>query len=174
MYWYDSVQNPYICIMMKNKLLILILVLLPVAGDAAHIRVPEPEIMQFIVNFDREISGLLDAYLEAVPECPVYPDTPVRLWVLDLAWIRADAAITEAETLITVFSDSTEEVWLSYLDSSAAYLNVFSEIQRTYHLPDVPDSSICIELENELLIADSLWRIDEMKFFALFTEEEIQ
>ncbi len=174
MYWYDSVQNPYICSMMKKILSILILVLLPAAGDAALIRVPEPQIMQFIVNFDREISGLLDAYLEAVPECPVYPDTPVRLWVLDLAWIRADAAISEAETLITVFSDSTEVVWLSYLDSSAEYLRVFSKIQRTYHQTDVPDSSICIELENELLIADSLWRIDEMKFFELFTEEENQ
>lgn len=160
--------------MMKKITFILVLVLLPVDGYTASSSIPEPEIMQFIVNFDREISGLLDAYLEAVPECPVYPDTPVRLWVLDLAWIRADAAITEAETLITVFSGSTEEIWLSYLDSSVEYLRVFSDIQRTYHLADVPERSVCIELENALLTADSLWRIDEMKFFELFTEEENQ
>jgi len=160
--------------MMKILFLILVLVLLPADGYTASSSIPEPEIMQFIVNFDREISGLLDAYLEAVPECPVYPDTPVRLWVLDLAWIRADAAITEAETLKTVFSDSTEEVWLSYLDSSSEYLMVFSVIQRTYHQEEVPESSVCIELENALLIADSIWRIDEMKLFELFTEEESQ
>ena len=160
--------------MMKKIIFILVLVLLPVDGYTASSSIPEPEIMQFIVNFDREISGLLDAYLEAVPECQVYPDTPVRLWVLDLAWIRADAAITEAETLITVFSGSTEEIWLSYLDSSVEYLRAFSDIQRTYHQADVPERSVCIELENALLTADSLWRIDEMKFFELFTEEENQ
>ncbi|NOQ22851.1 MAG: hypothetical protein GQ565_09445 [Candidatus Aegiribacteria sp.] len=152
----------------------LILVLLPVEEHTAEIRVPEPQIMQFIVTFDREISGLLDSYLEAVPECPVYPDTPVRLWVLDLAWIRADAAISEAENLITVFPDSTAEVWLSYLNSSKEYLRVFSDIQRTYHQTGVPESTVCIELENALLITDSIWRIDEMKFFKLFTKEENQ
>lgn len=167
-------QNSYICITMKTILLILILALLPVEGNTAEVRIPEPQVIQFIVNFDREISGLLDAYLEAVPECPVYPDTPVRLWVLDLAWIRADAAINEAEALITIFSDSTAEVWSSYLNSSKEYLEVFSNIQRTYHQTGVPESSVCIELENELLIADSLWRIDEMKLFVLFTEEDDQ
>jgi hypothetical protein len=159
---------------MKTILSTLILVLLPVEGHAAQTRIPEPHIMQFIVNFDREISGLLDAYLEAVPECPVYSDTPVRLWVLDLAWIRADAAINEAEILVTVFTDSTAAAWLSYLSSSAAYLRAFSDIQRTYHETVVPDPSVCIELENELLLADSLWRIDEMNLFELFTEEEDQ
>ncbi len=147
-------------------------VLLPVEGHAAEVGIPDPGIMQFLANFDREISGLFDAYLEAVPECPVYSDTPVRLWVLDLAWIRADAAINEAETLNSMFTESTSEVWLSYLNSSKEYLRVFSDIQRTYHQTCVPESSVCIELENGLLTADSLWRIDEMKLFELFTEEE--
>ncbi len=159
---------------MKAIMYIFVLGLLPVEIYAAQTVIPEPAIMQFIVNFDREISGLLDAYLEAVPECPVYPDTPVRLWVLDLAWIRADAAICEAETLVTVFSDSIAVAWLSYLDSSAAYLRVFSEIQRTYHETPVPDHSVSIELEDELLIADSLWRYYEMNLFKMFTEEENQ
>ncbi len=158
---------------MKTMLFILVLGLLPAEIYAAQTMIPEPAIMQFIVNFDREISGLMDAYLEAVPECPVYPDTPVRLWVLDLAWIRADAAISEAETLVTVFSDSIAEAWSSYLDSSTEYLRAFSEIQRTYHETVVPDHSVCIELENELLIADSLWRHYEMNLFKMFTEEEI-
>lgn len=147
---------------------------MPVAGNTAETGIPETHVMQFIVNFDREISGLLDAYLEAVPECPVYLDTPVRLWVLDLAWLRADAAINEAEALGSVFSDSIAEVWSSYLNSSREYLEVFSDIQRTYHLTVVPECSVCIELENRLLIADSLWRTDEMEFFELFTEEENQ
>ena len=173
MNWYDSVQNPYISSMMKKISFILIPALISALLFAAEARIPEPQIMEFIVNFDREIAGLLDAYLEAVPECPVYPETPVRLWVLDLAWIRADAAITEAETLIAIFSDSTAEMWLSYLTSSKEYLRVFSDIQRTYHQADVPEHSVCIELENQLLSADSLWRIDEMKLFELFTEEDI-
>lgn len=167
-------QNSYICIMNKVILSILIPALLPVAGHTAEVGVPDPQVMRFIVNFDREISGLLDAYLEAVPECPVYPDTPVRLWVLDLAWIRVDAAINEAEALGSVFSDSTAEAWSSYLNSSREYLGVFSDIQMTYHLTVVPECSACIELENRLLIADSLWRIDEMEFFELFTKEENQ
>ena len=158
---------------MKTILSILVLGFLPVEMYADQTMIPEPAIMQFIVNFDREISGLMDAYLEAVPECPVYPDTPVRLWVLDLAWIRANGAICEAETLAAVFSDSIAEAWLSYLDASAAYLSVFSDIQRTYHETVVPDHSVCIELENELLIADSLWRHYEMTLFKMFTEEEI-
>ncbi|MCK4806452.1 MAG: hypothetical protein KAT09_02335 [Candidatus Aegiribacteria sp.] len=160
--------------MMKTILSILILALLPVEGHTAETRILEPQVMQFLINFDREISGLLDAYLEAVPECPVYPDTPVRLWVLDLAWIRADAAINEAETLGTAFSDSTTEVWLAYLNSSKEYLRVFTDIQRTYHQTVVPESTVCIELENGLLSADSLWRIDEIRFFKLFTEEDNQ
>jgi len=159
---------------MKTIFFILILVLIPAEGHSAETSIPEPQVMQFIVNFDREISGLLDAYLEAVPECPVYPDTPVRLWVLDLAWIRADAAISEAETLITLFSDSTAEVWSSYLNSSMEYLRVFSNIQRTYHQTAVPESTLCINLENALLITDSLWRVDEMEFFELFMKEENQ
>ncbi len=160
--------------MIRKIVSILFLSLVTAVGYTSEVRIPEPQVMQFIVNFDREISGLLDAYLEAVPECPVYPDTPVRLWVLDLAWIRADAAINEAEALGSVFSDSTAEAWSSYLNSSKEYLRVFSDIQKTYHQTGVPECSVCIELENRLLIADSLWRIDETELFELFTEEDNQ
>jgi len=128
------------------------------------------------MDMDREIEGLLDAYLEAVPECPVHPDTPVRLWVLDLAWLRADAVINEAETLNTgsFLSGSTMEVWSEYLFSSKEYLNVFLEIQQAYHNTDVPDSILCIELENELLNIDSIWSVDETNLFESFVEEEVQ
>lgn len=162
--------------MMKNILLILILALIPVAGKAVAAHLPEPRTMQLIVDTDREIAGLLDAYLEAVPECPVYPDTPIRLWVLDLAWLRADAAISEIKLINegAVFSDSTVDVWEAYLFSSTEYLRVFSEIQRIYHQTNVPDGAVCIELESMLLNIDSLWHIHETRLFELFAEEEVR
>ena len=169
-------QNSYIPGMKKILFLALVFSLVPHAAKTVEAQLAEPRSMQLIVNLDREISGLLDAYLEAVPECPVHPDTPVRLWVLDLAWLRADAAIDEAETLLygSLPSDSAAEAWTSYLASSIEYLNVFSEIQRTYHQTAVPESTICIELENSILYTDSVWRTDEIKLFELFAKEEMQ
>lgn len=162
--------------MMKKILFTLILMVFPSAGNEVVARVPEPQTMQLIIDFDREIAGLLDAYLEAVPECPVYTDTPVRLWVLDLAWLRADAAIEEVEIINTEaeFSDSTAKAWSAYFLSSKEYLRVFSEIQSAYHQTTVPESTVCIELESKLLNIDSLWRIDETELFVLFVEEEVQ
>jgi len=159
--------------MMRKILFILITILISSSGIADEVMPGESQTWQFIVNFDREISGLLDAYLEAVPECPVYPDTPIRLWVLDLAWIRADAAIQEAETIGMLMSDSLAALWSLYLESSREYLSLFGDIQNTYHQSGTPDSAICIELETELLKADSLWRSNEMKLFELYVGEEL-
>lgn len=169
-------KNSYIPTTMKILFFALILAIVPYPLNAVGPRLPEPQTMQLIMNLDREISGLLDAYLEAVPECPVYPDTPVRLWVLDLAWLRAEAAIDEFERLNTgaTFSDSTAEAWSAYLLSSKEYLRVFSVIQGTYHQAGVPESTVCIELESELLSIDSLWRINETELLELFVEEEAQ
>lgn len=161
---------------MKTLFLALILAIIPYPLNAVGSRLPEPQTMQLIINLDREISGLFDAYLEAVPECPAYPDTPVRLWVLDLAWLRAEAAIDEVEILNTgaTFSDSTAEAWSAYFLSSKEYLRVFSVILGTYHQTDVPESTVCIALESELLDIDSMWRINETELFELFVEEEAQ
>lgn len=161
---------------MKILFYALILAIMPCAVNAVEHRLLEPLTMDLIIDLDREISGLLDAYLEAVPECPVYSDTPLRLWVLDLAWLRADAAIKEIETLNAevVFSDSTAEVWSAFLISSKEYLSVFSEIQGIYHRTGVPESTVCIKLESELLNIDSLWRLDEIELFELSVKEEVQ
>jgi hypothetical protein len=134
----------------------------------------EPRATPFLVDLDREIAGLLDAYLEAVPECPACSDTPLRLWVLDLAFIRADAAMLEAETIDMQFSGSIEEAWLQYLDSSREYIRIFLQIQNAYHSESLPEATECVELENNLLIADSLWRIDETELFELLSKEENQ
>ena len=127
-----------------------------------------------IVNLDREMAGLLDAYLEAVPECPITSETPVRLWLLDVAWLRAAAALDSAETLDihSISSHDLAEAWTSYLNASQQYLNVFRTIQIAYREVIPPDSEVCIELENQLLEYDSLWSLKEAVFFELFAEEE--
>lgn len=130
-----------------------------------------------LVDLDREVSGLLDAYLEAVPECPVMPDTPLRLWLLDLAWLRAEAAIDELMELDgeALFSDdSSRIVWTEYVTLTGNLFNVFSEIQTAYHGPGLPDSALSVELEVRLLEADSAWRRSEMVLFELLSEEGIQ
>ncbi len=162
--------------MMKNVFLMFVVVVSMTVSYPADAQVPDSQTMSFLMDMNREIEALLDAYLEAIPECPVHPDTPVRLWVLDLAWLRADAVISEAVTLNTasLFSESTIKAWTEYLLSSKEYLNVFLEIQQVYHDADVPDSALCIELENKLLNIDSIWNIDETNLFKSFVEEEVQ
>ncbi|MBD3277534.1 MAG: hypothetical protein GF388_04465 [Candidatus Aegiribacteria sp.] len=129
---------------------------------------------EFLVNMDREISGILDAYLEAVPECPVRIDTPLRLWVLDLSWLRAEAVLEEAEAMgVQGISDTLRTVWNEYLSASRNCFRVLSEIQRIYHQPSLPPESLSIELENELLQADSVWRIAEERLFELIAENEV-
>jgi len=158
--------------MMKTQFTLIAALVLFTAGFAVA-RAPGSDAMQLIIDLDREIAGLLDVYLEAVPECPVDPDTPLRLWVLDLAWLRADAALSRIDLSLTGVPDNVQDEWSAYLLSGQEYLRVFSEIQRTYHQTAVPDSSICIMLENDLLYVDSMWRIREKELFELFAEEEM-
>ncbi|MFO8183842.1 MAG: hypothetical protein R6U39_06670 [Candidatus Aegiribacteria sp.] len=136
-----------------------------------------PGTFPLLVDLDREVSGLLDAYLEAVPECPVLPDTPLRMWLLDLAWLRAGAAIDElmeldGEALFP--EDSSRSVWDEYVTLTGNLFEVFSEIQSAYHGPLLPDSAVSVELEARLLEADSAWRRSEMVLFELLSEEGIQ
>ncbi|MCD4847786.1 MAG: hypothetical protein K8R76_06315 [Candidatus Aegiribacteria sp.] len=161
--------------MMKILSVILYISSLLISAGSAQAQRLSDSCLDVIVDLDREMAGLLDAYLEAVPECPITPETPVRIWVLDVAWLRANAALDIAETLDihTISSDNLSEAWTGYLNSSQQYLNVFRIIQKTYHEDILPDSYLCIELENQLLEYDSLWSLEETTFFELLAEEEI-
>lgn len=132
------------------------------------------EAVALLVDLDREVSGLLDAYLEAVPECPVLQDTPLRVWLLDLAWLRAGAAIDELMELdvdALLPDDSSRVVWTEYVTLTGDLYDVFSEIQSAYHGPRLPDSGLSVGLEVMLLEADSAWRRSEMALFELLSEE---
>lgn len=129
--------------------------------------------LDFLRNLDIEVAGLLDAYLEAVPECPARPDTPIRLWVLDVAWLRVNGALDTALELDSTSFDPyfPSQEWEAYLQASGDCLAVFGTISETYHLDSVPDSMRCIELETDLLRADSLWRVAESNLFMRLAEE---
>lgn len=150
------------------------LLLVLVAAEAAAAAVSDDDIA-VLIELDREMSGLLDAYLEAVPECPVHPDTPIRLWVIDLAWLRAEAAIQRAVALPPPVApaDSAGDCWSDYLAAADEYFNVFSQVQRVYHGVTLPGSTLCLELENSLIVADSIWHLSEMTLFETIAEEDL-
>ncbi|OPL19457.1 MAG: hypothetical protein AVO35_10590 [Candidatus Aegiribacteria sp. MLS_C] len=129
--------------------------------------------LQVLADLDREVSGLLDAYLEAVPECPVRSDTPIRVWVLDLAWLRAGAAIDsllgmDAEEFLP---DSQLNVWRDFTSSTESIFRIYSDIQSLYHTTSLPDSLTCIEMEDRLITADSTWRHAQMTLLDILSEE---
>ncbi len=123
-------------------------------------------------RMDREMSGLLDAYLEAVPECPVREDTPVRIWLLDLAWLRATGSMRDAASFSLPEIEGLEEAWSRYLKTSAEFLSVFRYIRYVYSKGIFPDSSLSLELERRLLSADSLWQTAEVHLLNTFAEED--
>jgi hypothetical protein len=127
----------------------------------------------FLRDLDIEVAGLLDAYLEAVPECPARADTPIRLWVLDVAWLRVSGALDTALRLdSTGFApDFPLQEWEAYLQAAGDCLAVFGTISETYHSDSVPGMMRCIELETDLLRADSLWRVAEFSMFERLAEE---
>ncbi len=167
-------QNPYISVMMKRFSIILCTSFLLFSVGSANAQRLNDSCFDVIVDFDREMAGLLDAYLEAVPECPITPETPVRIWVLDVAWLRASAALSTAAALDihSISSADISEAWTGYLHSSQQYLNVFRIIQKTYHEDILPESHLCIELENQLLEYDSLWSLEEAVFLNCLQNEE--
>jgi hypothetical protein len=129
--------------------------------------------LEFLQNLDIEVAGLLDAYLEAVPECPAREDTPIRLWVLDVAWLRVSGALdTALELDSSCFRpDFPLQEWEAFLQASGDCLAVFGTISETYHSDSVPGTIRCIELETDLLRADSLWRVAEFTLFERLVEE---
>jgi hypothetical protein len=134
----------------------------PAGGDA--------HLAGVIDRMDREMSGLLDSYLEAVPECPVRGDTPVRVWLLDLAWLRADACFRS--TGGCTVPEGLEDSWCRYLKASAAYLSLFRRVRDVYNRDLLPDSSLSLELESRLIGTDSLWLETEACLLDTYAEED--
>jgi hypothetical protein len=125
-----------------------------------------------IDRMDREMSGLLDAYLEAVPECPVREDTPVRIWLMDLAWLRASGTVRESSGIRLYLSGDLLAAWQTYLKNSSRYLTLFRSVRDVYNRDDLPDSSLSLELETQLMDMDSLWHESEALLLNIYAEED--
>jgi hypothetical protein len=125
-----------------------------------------------IDRMDREISGLLDAYLEGIPECPVRDDTPVRIWLLDLAWLRATGSIRDASSYPLPAVEGLEDAWSRYLKTSVSLISVFRYVRDIYSQDLIPDSSLSLELEIRLIDAYSLWQTAEAHLLNTYTEED--
>jgi len=161
---------------MKTKLpaVLVAMLLLTAPVPSASAQPPSAGFqLAFLRDIDVEIAGLLDAYLEAVPECPVRADTPVRPWVLDVALLRVGGAIETAAGLdVSSFGDPfpvTE--WEDYLLTAADLRDVFRAISETCHSDSVPDSLTSIGLEGDLLRADARWREAESRLYERLAEE---
>lgn len=146
------------------------MIMLLCLSTAARSTPVDPRVLS---EMDREVSGLLDAYLEAVPECPLRPDTPLRLWVLDLAWLRAGAAIDSVLKMDPPqqLADSQLGSWADFVGCTGDLFDVYTTVQRAYHGPTLPDSSECILLEDHLIRADSIWCHSERVLLELLSEE---
>lgn len=129
-----------------------------------------PVLAPLLIGLDREVSGLMDAYLEAVPECPVREDTPVRLWLLDLAAFRASAAISRIHGAPR---DGVPEADLkSYLASCESYIRLYAGLQEFYHGGGYDDPARSMELESLLIRADSVWLAAGAALFGAMGEKE--
>jgi len=146
---------------MMKSLLLIQLVLLPMLVSA---QVSQGS-LQFLSDVHREISGLLDAYLEGIPECPPRADTPIRLWVIDLAWLRAEAALEELRLFDPAQLPVPDSVWNGYLQAAQSYFATFTRLQQLYHASALPDSSACILMENSIITADSIWQLRETDLY---------
>lgn len=167
-----SAVSTYIPGIMKPMMKSLILLL--AAGSAAAPRTGDLEFsLEFLRNFDTEVASLLDAYLEAVPECPIREDTPVRLWVIDTAWIRTSGALETALSIDTRGAEAGFPVpeWEDYLSATGDYLEAFGTVQEAYHSVPPPDGPGSLGLEADLLRADSLWRVAEFNLYERLAEE---
>lgn len=162
--------------MMNSVLSSLILLSLTAVHASALSEDGTGRAMSVILDLDREMAGLLDAYLEAVPECPLRSDTPVRNWVLDLAWLRAGAAMERAEQLDLGAGTSVEmrNAWRNFLYSSREYMRIYHEITQACRDGFIPDSSFYIDLEDRLLACDSIWSLDEEVLFEILAEEGVE
>ncbi|MFO7949344.1 MAG: hypothetical protein R6U36_03145 [Candidatus Fermentibacteraceae bacterium] len=123
-----------------------------------------------LAQLSREMTGLLDGYLEAVPECPPEEDTPVRLWRLDSAWLRADAVFGAVSDTASAPQGVEPAAWGEYTESCRSLLDAYGELVRTYH-GDLPDSARAVRLEDGFLSACSLYALRETAVMDLLEEE---
>lgn len=125
-----------------------------------------------ILMLDREMGGLVDSYLEAVPECPVRGDTPVRLWLLDLSSIRVRGALRPA---LLSAGDADDPVLRGalkrYLLCCETCLEAFDDVRAALRSEAVPDSVSCISMEEALIEADSAWLEAGSALFGRLAEE---
>ncbi len=143
------------------------------AASVAGPSVAAPYSRRVLLDLDREVSGLLDAYLEAIPACPPDEGDRVRPWLLDVAWLRASATLERAEGVDPSLMGPgfPAEEWTVWIDLSRDCLETFREIQVAYHSDVLPDSATCVALEDELLMRDSLWSARERILVELLAEE---
>ena len=123
-----------------------------------------------LAQLSREMTGLLDGYLEAVPECPPREDTPVRLWRLDSAWLRADAVFGAVSDTASAPEGVGPSPWSEYTESCSSLLEAYGELMQAYH-DDLPDSAGAIRLEDGFLDACSLYALREAAVMDLLEEE---
>jgi hypothetical protein len=125
-----------------------------------------------LTAFDREMAGLVDAYLEAVPECPPRIDTPVRLWEMDISIIRARLARAHLFPLTGFLPDiETRLAFKHYLYASDRYMSCFAGLLESYRVGGLPDSAAAIALEDGLIEADSVWTDCGAALFGLLEEK---
>lgn len=124
-----------------------------------------------IINLDREISALFDAYLQAVPRCPMEEGSEVDNWIIDLAFLRANKAYQYAVYLPHSPDSILNTAWMNYLNASLQYIEIFAVIQKAYH--NTVDSAASVYLENELILCDSIWSVSETALFQILAEKGI-
>ncbi len=126
-----------------------------------------------LLTLDREMGGLLDSYLEAVPECPARNDTPIRLWQLDLGWLRASSALLSFRGGPPFDAGpAVSEALEDYLAACKRYLAAYGRVRMFYHGDGHPDSARSVALEDELISADSAWLESGARLFGTLGEEE--
>jgi hypothetical protein len=125
-----------------------------------------------LTAFDREMAGLLDSYLGAVPECPPLPDTPMRRWDMDLAWIRAGLARRSVLWTAWFLPDvETRRSLKHYLSACDLYMSCYAGMLESYRGGGLPDPAAAIALEDGLFEADSAWADSGASLFGLMEEK---
>jgi len=126
-----------------------------------------------LMRLDREMAGVMDCYLEAVPEIPVAGDVPGLM--LGTALLRARSALGACSWTAAVMPDvETRTAMKHYLCNCGRYLSGFSDLTAAYSMTTQPDSSLASLLEDRLLDLDSAWVASGERLFGLLSEKGMQ
>jgi len=124
-----------------------------------------------LTGLDREMGGLLDAYLLAVPECPPMEDTPVRCWGMEAAGLRAEVTRRSALWVLWYMPDvETRSALKHYLAACDSYLSECGATIRAYCRGELPGAAEAVDLEDSLLQVDSVWSERGAELFDLLEE----